>query len=631
MTVLGSREGQLLAGKYKIEKLLGSGGMGQVYRAQNVLIGRTVAIKILNDEHARDSDIAKRFLREARAANLVRHENVVDVLDMGEDERGVPFIVQEYLSGEDLASRIDDFGGRLPIGAVLEILLPVVDAVGFAHTKGVVHRDLKPANVFLSRVGNKVVPKLLDFGISHMTAVDVKLTATGAAMGTPAYMSPEQVQAERLVDARSDVWALGVILYELISGVMPFEADNHAALFVKIATTDPAPLESLVPSVPPDLATIVHRCMKRDRSKRYPSAIELARDLRNVQQGKPLEVPASNPPPPITVVVAPDSPRLAKEESSPRFGAAPTLQAVAANIPDLVLPAPKKSGGTRALAPLEVEAAPETPTAPRPPSASAKVPAAAAEPLALEVELSRPPAARSSSPRLGPPPVDASAFGDTKDFGELDGAEPVDLKLDMPQMIVSTAPRPVALRPRAPKAKLEGGRIVSLLLWGLAVIGGLMALTAVNPIPGGWPVYVWAAPFFHDYSDIACAIPGAGVGFAGIVLVVRAFREAPVKWGWVISAAGLGAIAWFAVAPAIGYGDPSGRIPMLAPLGASLVPLGVGVAGLQALFEDWLDETGGRRLMSAVLAALGLFVSIQIVRAADAQPPPPPNAQANGL
>jgi serine/threonine-protein kinase len=165
-----TREGELLGAKYVLVQMLGAGGMGEVWRAMHVDMGREVAVKVLREEHAENAEIAERFLREARTANLVRHPNVVDVLDVGRDDRGAPFLVQELLDGEDLARHIAGQGGRLALEPALAILLPVVDAVAFAHAKGVVHRDLKPENVFLARQGGSVVPKLLDFGISHVLA-----------------------------------------------------------------------------------------------------------------------------------------------------------------------------------------------------------------------------------------------------------------------------------------------------------------------------------------------------------------------------------------------------------------------------------------------------------------------------
>src|SRR5271165_377760 len=162
-----SRQGELLGGKYLLEERLGSGGMGDVWRAKHVALEREVAIKVLRWEHADNPDIAARFLKEARTANLVRHPNVVDVLDVGQDDEGAPFLVQELLVGQDLGRYATDKGGSLPVDEALRILLPVIDAVAFAHAKGVVHRDLKPENVFLAREGSKLVPKLLDFGISQ--------------------------------------------------------------------------------------------------------------------------------------------------------------------------------------------------------------------------------------------------------------------------------------------------------------------------------------------------------------------------------------------------------------------------------------------------------------------------------
>ncbi|MBX3228355.1 MAG: protein kinase [Labilithrix sp.] len=282
---MGSRVGQVLASKYRLDELLGSGGMGHVYRALNVRAGRTVAIKILRTEHATNTPIVDRFLREALAANLVRHPNVVDVLDVDKDEDGAPFIVQELLDGEDLAKYVDRRGGRLNLEEIEMYLVPVIDAVAEAHARGVVHRDIKPENVFLATQGTKKIPKLLDFGISKVRLPDIKATEVGVMMGTPAYMAPEQVQGSRDADPRTDVWALGIMLFELLAGRLPYDAVDAPALFVAIATKDAERLRDVDPTIDPNVARVVERCLRRAPDQRYPSASELARDMRHVLAG----------------------------------------------------------------------------------------------------------------------------------------------------------------------------------------------------------------------------------------------------------------------------------------------------------------------------------------------------------
>jgi serine/threonine protein kinase len=287
--VLGTRVGDVLASKYRLEELLGSGGMGHVYRAVNEDVGRAVAIKILRSEHASSAPLVERFLREARAANLVRHPNVVDVLDIGRDKDGSPFIVQELLRGQDLAKYVEQHDGKLTIEEVEQFLLPVIDAVAEAHAQGVVHRDIKPENVFLAEQGKHRVPKLLDFGISKIRLPDIRVTEVGVMMGTPAYMAPEQVQGSRDADSRTDVWALGVMLFELLSGHLPFDATDAPALFVAIATKDVPRLSDVCPEVAPSVARVCERCLRRLPDERYPSALELARDLRHVLEGTEIE------------------------------------------------------------------------------------------------------------------------------------------------------------------------------------------------------------------------------------------------------------------------------------------------------------------------------------------------------
>lgn len=298
-----SRVGELLASKYRLDKRLGVGGTGEVYRAENIAIGRSVAIKILREESMSNAQVVQRFLREAKAANRVRHPNVVDVLDVGEDAAGIPFIVQELLHGQDLAQHIDECRGRLSQRSAVAIMMPVIDAVGAAHRAGVVHRDIKPENVFLSQPdatsaagAAAIVPKVLDFGISRMTedAQEQRLTGSYMAMGTPLYMSPEAIKGLRYTDERSDVWSLGVLLYELLSGTTPFRADNQMALFVAISTEPPRPVPR--GTIPEGLLVIIGRCLEKDPSKRFSDAGELALAVRAfVERAGGLDALSSSP------------------------------------------------------------------------------------------------------------------------------------------------------------------------------------------------------------------------------------------------------------------------------------------------------------------------------------------------
>jgi serine/threonine-protein kinase len=290
-----ARLGETLKGKYRLDELLGTGGMGEVYRAQNMLVNREVAIKILHAHHYTNKEVVSRFMQEAKAANAVRHRNIVDVLDIDKDDRGVPFIVQEYLEGEDLAARIERPPHCIDPDEALALLIPVIDGVALAHKNGVIHRDLKPDNIFLAKIDGEVVPKILDFGISKIEeevewrkrtggggapmSQNARLTAAGASMGTPAYMSPEQIRDPRSVDARTDIWSLGVMLYEVLGGRMPFDADDLAGLFAVIHTQDAPALERVNPKVPKALARIVQRCMRPEPSGRYPDAHALTAAL----------------------------------------------------------------------------------------------------------------------------------------------------------------------------------------------------------------------------------------------------------------------------------------------------------------------------------------------------------------
>ncbi|MDP3277052.1 MAG: protein kinase [Deltaproteobacteria bacterium] len=290
------RAGEVLVNKYRLNRCLGVGGMGEVYLAENLVLGGQVAIKLLRADAANNPQVIARFLREGKAANKVRHPNVVMVFDVGEDSKGCPFIVQEYLQGQDLASHFGDLGGRIASQSALALMLPVIDAVGAAHRAGVLHRDIKPENVFLARVDQMIVPKVLDFGISRMVddTSEQRLTATHVAIGTPLYMAPESIRGLRHTVAASDVWSLGVMLYEMLAGAPPFQGESTGDLFLSISSD---PLPPLDPStVPAALRAIIEKSLQKNAQNRYADAGEMAADLRLYLRGEPIVQPQDRAP-----------------------------------------------------------------------------------------------------------------------------------------------------------------------------------------------------------------------------------------------------------------------------------------------------------------------------------------------
>lgn len=273
--------GTLFADKYRIERLLGVGGMGYVLAARHVHLDERVAIKMLLPDRAKQDDVVKRFLREGRAAVKIRSEHVGRVLDVGSVD-GVPFIVMEYLEGCDLADLLER-QGRLRADVAVEFTLQACEAIAEAHAMGTVHRDLKPANLFLvRRADGSDCVKVLDFGISKMASGQgdgLSMTRTASTMGTPLYMSPEQLKSSRDVDARADVWSLGVILFELVSCRLPFEAESLAELSVKVLTEEPPDVRAFVPDVPAGVAEVIRRCLRRDAGARLASVAALAAAL----------------------------------------------------------------------------------------------------------------------------------------------------------------------------------------------------------------------------------------------------------------------------------------------------------------------------------------------------------------
>jgi eukaryotic-like serine/threonine-protein kinase len=254
-----------VAGRYRLEHALGEGGMGVVWAATHEITRKKVALKLVKRADAPAQ--RTRLLREARASCAVRHPHVREVYDVVEDDDGSPMMIMEYLVGESLHDKLDR-EHKLALPEAAALLLPVVSAVGAAHALGIIHRDLKPANIFLGE-GPAPMVKVLDFGIAKLTASDgdaaatEALTISGAMLGTPYYMSPEQAFGEKDIDHRTDIWALGLILYRCLSGILPTQADNHGQVFKNIVARPIRPMEQIAPDLPSDVTAVVRRMLSR--------------------------------------------------------------------------------------------------------------------------------------------------------------------------------------------------------------------------------------------------------------------------------------------------------------------------------------------------------------------------------
>lgn len=274
--------GEKIAGRYRLLRRLASGGMGEVWAATNELTDRNFAIKFLLEEFASNDEAYNRFVREAETTGKLQHPSIVDVFDVAQTVDGRPFIVMELLSGEPLDERLKR-EGTLPQVQVAAYFSQISMALDLAHRAGIVHRDLSASNIFLakSRDGGGIVPKILDFGVSkHLGQNDGAFqTCHGAVLGNPLYMSPEQARGAEQVDARTDVWSLGVLMYQCLTGVAAFSSRNYNALMVDIMTRPHRPLSELAPAVDRSLAAVVEGCLVKDRAHRIGSAGELAERL----------------------------------------------------------------------------------------------------------------------------------------------------------------------------------------------------------------------------------------------------------------------------------------------------------------------------------------------------------------
>ncbi len=274
--------GQIIDNKYRIVRLIGEGGMGSVYEGENTLIARRVAIKVMHAAATQNEQALLRFEREAQAAGRIGSDHILEVLDLGRLENGDRYMVMEYLDGEPLSQRIERLG-RLSPEQIAKLMCQALKGLQAAHNAGIIHRDLKPDNIFILRekAGRPDFVKIIDFGISKFSALgsDMNMTRTGAVMGTPYYMSPEQAKGSSQVDPRSDVYAIGVIMYEAVTGRVPFDGNTFNELMFKIVLSEPPKLTEVVPDLDPRFVAIVNRAMARELDDRFASAAVLMQAL----------------------------------------------------------------------------------------------------------------------------------------------------------------------------------------------------------------------------------------------------------------------------------------------------------------------------------------------------------------
>jgi serine/threonine-protein kinase len=291
--------GRTVGGKYRLERAIGQGGMGTIFAARHTVIGTRVAVKVLHEHYAEKREPVQRLYREAQATGAVGHPSIIKVFDVGETADGIPFLVMELLEGESLGEHVERLGPR-PLGFVLEVGIQMLSALHAAHRAGIIHRDLKSDNIFLLRDpegGIKI--KILDFGISKFTTPEsenLRLTQTGSVLGTPYYMAPEQARGFKDLDRRIDLYAAGVILYELLLGTIPHGASNYNALLIEIITQDVQPFRELRPDVTERLEAAVLRALARNRDLRWPDAMSLMAELQTIRESIPSSVLRGDPP-----------------------------------------------------------------------------------------------------------------------------------------------------------------------------------------------------------------------------------------------------------------------------------------------------------------------------------------------
>ncbi len=316
--------GTVIGGKYRVERPLGSGGMGVVVAATHLGLNQPVAIKVLLPRAAKDDDSITRFVREGRAAARLTSPFAAKVYDSGRLPSGAPYLVLELLRGRDLRSHLAEVG-RVPLAQAVDWILQAAHALAEAHTHRIIHRDVKPANLFLAETSSGHHIKVLDFGVSkELGGIESDLTNTASVLGTPRYMAPEQMRSAKLVDARCDVWSLGVVLYELTTGETPFRGDSATALCFDVMERTPVPPSRLNPELPPAFDALIVRCLAKDPDERIRSMEALTEALRPFASDGRASLPFIVPP------ATPSQPGTSRASTPDAFAPAPSSRRGAA-------------------------------------------------------------------------------------------------------------------------------------------------------------------------------------------------------------------------------------------------------------------------------------------------------------
>jgi serine/threonine-protein kinase len=406
--------GQTIDQRYRVETVLGEGGMGLVYRVTHTRLNKALAMKVLRRENTRDEEVLARFRREAESASAIGHQHIVDISDFGTLSDGSTYFVMECLEGMDLIDAMD-LAQRMPEERAVHIGIQLCRALGAAHQAGIIHRDLKPENVFLTkRDGIEDFVKVLDFGIAKVANGHKRLTRAGEVLGTPHYMSPEQCEGED-VDHRTDIYALGVLLYEMVTGHVPHDADTMMGILTKHIYDDPIPPRVRVPQITEQLERVIMRCLDKKSERRYQTMCEVEADLERVRSGR-------QPRGPDVITLAPTRPpRPARRRAiSPIYLGGLAIAALAALASTLsVAVSSDPSVGpqsARLVPPLEAPAAPPPPSEPNAPGAAGseakahadaadQAVAPAAQPMPTEARALRSKPLRRKPPRAQAEPA----------------------------------------------------------------------------------------------------------------------------------------------------------------------------------------------------------------------------------